>query len=150
MKRYISLALFILFTQGTFSQQAIVKSWEGSLNVMDKGLKVIFNITQNDDGKLTATMDSPDQNAFGIPVSNVNFENGTLKVESSAVGGSFEGKVNDSYTQIDGEWTQNGQSLPLILKPVDEEKTIEAKKDEELNFFSLWQGKDGREVFSKR
>ena len=44
-------------------------TWSGTLEASG-GLRIVFHIEQGEDG-LTATMDSPDQGAIGVPVSDV-------------------------------------------------------------------------------
>jgi len=137
MKKIISFAAIIcliIFTTGSmFPQSGIEKSWGGTLDVMGQKLKIIFHITKDEKGKLTASLDSPDQGAKGIPVDSVSFENGIIKIVSNSIAGVYEGKVSNDFSKIEGEWRQAGQIFPLILIPVNE-----VKDDKE--FFSLWQG----------
>lgn len=138
MKGSYKPALIVLFifmvTHNLFAQQGIVKSWEGTLNVgMGNKLRVILNIAQNEAGKLSASLDSPDQGAKGIPVDNVSFEGGNIKLTAASIGGAYEGKVDENYTKIEGTWKQGGQSFPLELKPVE-------KNQKENTYLGLWQG----------
>jgi pimeloyl-ACP methyl ester carboxylesterase len=131
------LLAVLMFSAATnlFSQDGIVKSWEGTLTVgMGGHLKVVMNITKGSDGKLTATLDSPDQGAKGIPVEIVTLEGDNVKLSSASIGGTYEGKVNNSFTQIDGQWKQAGQTFPLVLKPLD-------KRPDEIKYFSILKGK---------
>ncbi|MGC9996842.1 MAG: hypothetical protein ABSE79_16115 [Terriglobia bacterium] len=61
-------------------------------------------------------MDSPDQGAFGIPVTSVTRSGSSLKLELEKIGGAFEGKISGDLATIDGTWTQGGGSFPLTLK----------------------------------
>lgn len=89
--------------------------WMGSLDTGAVKLRVVFHITNTQDG-LTATMDSPDQGARGIPVTNMTRNGSSLKMELKQIGGAFEGKIDKTLTTIDGTLTQGGASLPLVLK----------------------------------
>jgi len=60
----------------------IVGSWLGTSTVPGAELRLVFHITEAEDGTLTATMDSPDQSADGIPISEVMFAAGHLKLVS--------------------------------------------------------------------
>ena len=102
-------------------QNGIVGSWLGTLTVPGTELRVVFHIAEGDDGALTATMDSPDQGANGIPVSEVTFADGHVKLVSAAVGGEFEGDMSEDGSQIVGEWRQGGVTLPLTLERTEEE-----------------------------
>jgi len=90
-------------------------TWAGTLDAGGTKLRAVFHITNTADG-LTATMDSPDQGAFGIPVTSVTRSGSSLKLELKQIGGAFEGKINGDLATIDGTWTQGGGSLPLTLK----------------------------------
>lgn len=89
--------------------------WMGTLDTGGMNLRVAFHITNTADG-LTATMDSIDQGARGIPVTKVTRNESSLKMELKAIGGTFEGKIDKALTTIEGTWTQGGGSLPLVLK----------------------------------
>ena len=52
----------------TFLQtQIIAGDWAGYVNVQGAKLKIVFHILR-DDGKLSATFDSPDQGAMGLKI----------------------------------------------------------------------------------
>jgi uncharacterized protein len=90
--------------------------WVGALEV-NAGLKLrlAFYITRGPDGALSATLDSIDQGAKGIPVDSVVDEGGKVRIELKRIGGTFEGTLDAAKTRIDGAWSQGGASLPLVL-----------------------------------
>ena len=90
-------------------------AWAGTLDAGGTKLRVVFHITNTADG-LTATMDSPDQGAFGIPVTSVSRSGSSFKLELKKIGGAFDGKISGDLATIEGTWTQGGGSLPLTLK----------------------------------
>lgn len=99
---------------------SLAGAWLGTLQVPAAKLRIVFNITSNPDGSLTATLDSPDQGATGIAVSSVRVENGRVTLESSIVQGRYEGTLSADGAQIDGQWSQSGMTLPLVLKRVED------------------------------
>lgn len=105
--------------QQDISEISIEGIWQGKLKIPGIELTIVFKISENPDGTLTATMDSPDQGATGIPVEEVIFIDNTLRLEVKSAGGVFEGKVSEDFLVIEGEWKQSGQTLPLTLKRVD-------------------------------
>lgn len=112
------------------SAAGIMGSWQGSLVVPGGSLRVVFNITENSDKTFTATMDSPDQNAKGIPVDEVKLSGDSVMLKASSIGGSYAGKlVSDSA--MDGTWTQSGGAFPLALtrltKPIEINRPQEPK-----------------------
>ena len=101
----------------TAKQQPVVGTWQGTLpNGMGGQIRVVLKVRQAAEGGLTATMDSPDQNASDIPVAKITFENGKLTLEVAAVGGSYEGTLDPAKNEIAGTWKQSGQALPLAFK----------------------------------
>ena len=89
--------------------------WEGVLNAGGVALRAVFHIVTFEDG-MTATMDSPDQGARGVPVGAVTRSGAKLDLEMKQVGGGFSGTIDAGLTTVDGTWTQGGNSLPLVLK----------------------------------
>ena len=81
-------------------------------------LRIGVAIAVQPDGKLSATMDSPDQSAYGLPLSDVTFADGVLKFALRQANGVFEGRLNAAGTEIAGTWTQGG-AMPLVLRKVD-------------------------------
>ena len=97
------------------ADEAIVGSWDGALSGPEFELRVVFHIAAADDGALTATLDSPDQGATGIPVDEVTFEDGRLRMRIAAIAGGYDGALLEDGEHLEGTWTQGGQSLPLNL-----------------------------------
>ena len=133
----ICLALIMASSVGMigFAQQqdtsasGIEGIWEGKLKVPGTELRIVFNISKNSDGTLTATLDSPDQGATGIPVEEVIFKDNILHLEVKSAGGVFEGKVSEDFLVIEGDWKQSGQALPLTINRVD--KAVEILRPQE-------------------
>jgi beta-lactamase class A len=96
------------------SEAGITGTWKGNLKVGAQTLPLVFHIQGDDSGGGHATMDSPKQQAYGIPVNEVTFKDGVLTLVSDAVHGTFSGKIN-SVGQLEGQWKQGGQSFSLTL-----------------------------------
>ena len=95
---------------------AVVGDWNGVLDVGGgHSLHIIVHITQAQDGSLTGTMDSLDQNADGIPITTITYKAGALHFECSSIGGSYDGKMSSDKSKINGTWSQGGGSLTLNL-----------------------------------
>lgn len=112
------------FTRGTFSLKAALKpgkpsdidgAWSGTLDLGVARLRIVFHIVNTEQG-LNATLDSPDQNATGIPVTSVARQGSSLKIEMKALAATFEGKIADDRSSIDGTFTQGPNSTNLALK----------------------------------
>lgn len=99
----------IVLTMLAFTANAQEGAWNGELDVMGSKLPLVFNFSSNG-----CTMDSPSQNAKGIPAEKTVTDDGTIKVTVGMIGATFEGKMADG--EIKGTFTQNGYPLPLTLK----------------------------------
>jgi fermentation-respiration switch protein FrsA (DUF1100 family) len=108
------------------AQSQIAGDWEGTLNAGSVQLRQVLHISAAKDGTLTATMDSVDQGADGIPVSAVTLSGSKLKLTLEAVHGVYEGTVNKDATEIDGTWSQ-GTPLALNFKRAAPPSDIDGK-----------------------
>ena len=102
-------------------------TWMGTLDAGGMKLRVVFHIVNTEDG-LTATMDSPDQGMKGMPATSVTRTGSSLKIEAKNLNGAFEGTISADLSSIDGNWTQNGATLPLNLKRTKDEASLELKR----------------------
>jgi hypothetical protein len=90
--------------------------WQGVLDVGQAKLRLVLRILKAADGKLTGSMDSPDQGANAIPIDVLTLKEGTLRFEMNLINAAYEGKVSDDSSEIKGQWRQGGQSQPLTFK----------------------------------
>ena len=126
----VSCASLVIFAQQRIASEIGIEGiWQGELKVPGTVLRIVFKISKNLDGTLTATLNSPDQGATDIPVEEVIFKDNTLRLEVKSAGGVFEGKVSEDFLVIEGEWKQSGQTLPLTVKRVD--KAVEILRPQE-------------------
>lgn len=111
----ISFCFILLIGAAASSDAGIEGNWMGKLGE----LRVVFRIAVNEDGTYTAFTDSPDQDAFDIPVNKVVFEDGNVRLEVNLLNAVYEGKLVDDST-IEGALKPQGGSFPLVLKRVEE------------------------------
>ena len=120
----IPVACLLLLASGCKASAAkgVEGLWQGTLKVpngREQGkLRVVFHVNKAADGKLSSTLDSPDQGATGIAVDECTFSNGKLTLTAKAIGGGFEGTMKGD-SAIEGKWNQAGMSLPLELKRIE-------------------------------
>jgi hypothetical protein len=98
------------------SVSAAIGDWEGRIETGSGSLRVILHISQVPDGKLTGSLDSPDQSTSGIAIDTVTYKEPDLHFAIETIAGSFDGKMNHDNSEITGEWKQSGRSLPLVFK----------------------------------
>ncbi len=116
MKRILIFATLLLSPLlGPAHAQDISGDWQGTLSAGGAELRLVLHLTKSADGSLTATLDSVDQNANGIPVNSVTLKESRLNLDIEALHGTYEGKVAADGKSISGTWSQ-GSSLPLVFK----------------------------------
>lgn len=140
MKRFykiilVFIALTFLLSTAIHSQtNEFDGTWNGKLNV-GVVLPVVVHIKVEED-KLSATLDSPDQNAYDIKVTEATAEGKKLKLGVESIGAKFEGTLSDDGESIAGTFTQGGNSFPLELLKAG----VKEKPKVEITYTSLWQG----------
>jgi pimeloyl-ACP methyl ester carboxylesterase len=94
----------------------IAGEWQGALQTDAGMLRLVLKLTQGTSGQLTATLDSLDQKALGLPLERIEYADRILHFElASAARAVFEGVVSRDATEIRGNWNQGG-ALPLLFK----------------------------------
>ena len=94
--------------------------WEGKLKV-NAGieLRLVLRVEKAKDGQLKAVLASPDQGANNIPISAIGLKGDVLTFESKVIGAKYSGKKTKDGTGFEGQFTQGGLKLPLVLKKTD-------------------------------
>jgi pimeloyl-ACP methyl ester carboxylesterase len=91
--------------------------WEGYLDAGGAKLRLVVHVIKKDHA-LSATLDSPDQGATGLPIDSITLESGSVEFEMSSLGSRYVGELSKDDSQIEGKWMQGGQTFPLILKRI--------------------------------
>ena len=112
------------FAQG--SPPSLTGNWIGSLNANGMILHLVWHFTPKPDGTLTATFDSPDQGAMGLPFSTAKVTRQAVHLEAAGIGGSFDGTLDAAGKTLTGQWKQGGASLPLTLTRTSQTTTAPA------------------------
>jgi len=140
MKFYTKVLILLfstLFLSNALASEDITGTWQGKLSPAPGSELIIqFVITENADGSLSVVLNSPDQGAIkNIKASSVVYDSGKLTMDVTELSGAYEGTVKDG--KIEGNWKQEGTSLPLNLKPY--EKPVLTKKDMDV-LMGSWHG----------
>lgn len=140
----IKLLLLALVAPFLVSAQQITGDWYGLLKVQGMEMRLVFHIAEAE-GVLSATMDSPDQKAFGIPINSVSFDKGQLDLQMPNMGAQYKGKLLNN--KVEGKFFQANQSFPLDLtpKPIAEKALLRPQEPkmpypyhtEEVSFISV-------------
>ena len=123
----VLLSIILAFSALMAQSQDITGAWYGKLNVQGQQLRLVFHIEKSDSG-FSATMDSPDQNARGIPVGSVTFENQELELKMPALMAAYKGKFKEG--EIDGTFTQGGMSFDMPLTREMAERVVSRRPQE--------------------
>ena len=121
------------------AQAQIAGDWQGTLDTGGPQLHLVLHVAAAKDGSFTATLDSIDQGANGIPVTTVTLKDTKLRLIVDAVHGSYEGRVNKGGTEIDGTWSQ-GMPLELKFKRVAAQTKAAPKPTAPSDIDGAWQG----------
>lgn len=117
MGRFLRTLLLLLALAGghAFAQQNLSGPWQGKLTVDAKTtLTIQFTFSKRPDGGYAAVVDSPDNPAIkNIAASAVSFNGTELKITVASLSGAYAGTLKDG--KFDGQWTQPGGVLPLVL-----------------------------------
>jgi hypothetical protein len=97
--------------------QDLTGMWTGKLAVDAKNsLTIQMTFTKDAKGAYTAVLNSPDNPAIkNTAASGVTWDGSTLKLQVPTLQGSYAGTLKDG--SLNGQWTQPGASLPLVLAP---------------------------------
>ena len=136
MKKVIIILLTII-TSVTLFGQDITGQWNGILKVPGIQLRLVFHIVKTDTGYIS-TMDSPDQKAYGIPVTTTSLNRSILKLAVTNAMIEYTGTL-DKDSIIVGNFTQAGQSFPLnlIRGKIEAEKEISVAIYKDTNFVEV-------------
>lgn len=119
LKRTLLLSLLagcLNITGASQTDSLITGIWQGVLTISGFQLNIVFNVAETD-GILTTTLDSPDQNAYGIKVDSTSFKNDSVYFGIREIKGFFDGIFQSD--SISGTWHQGGNAWPLILKKTE-------------------------------
>ena len=122
-----ALALFILtgcgsdtdstgiVAVGSVRADRIVGVWEGTLSQVN--LRIVVHIDDEDD-RLTVSLDSPDQNAYGIAADTATFDGEQLSFMVDSIDAGYLGTLSTDGSLIRGRWSQSAE-FGLDLGRVD-------------------------------
>lgn len=113
----------LLAIAGCPEAAALTGSWRGELNMGLAKLPLVFNFSEGADGTTVATMDSPQQNARGIPMTVGLCTADSVSLTCPMIGAAYNGRVYAD--RIEGVFAQRGYSFPLQLTP---EESLQSRR----------------------
>jgi pimeloyl-ACP methyl ester carboxylesterase len=134
----------VSFANPQLKGRSLVGSWQGVISGPWGSLRVVFNIKENAEHGYSATLDSPDQGAFGIAADSVIVRDTLIRIPIKSIAGAFDGIHPAGADSMTGTWSQGGGRFSLVLKyslkeaeppkRPQEPKNPYPYKDEEITF----------------
>lgn len=88
--------------------------WRGALNSGGRKLRLVLRVYRGADGKLSAAMDSLDQDgSSNLRVDAISVEKNHLRFEMKGIGAVYDGEISESGADLHGTFTQNSGGVPL-------------------------------------
>lgn len=119
-------ARVVVPAESTAISKELGGKWEGILDTPGGPLRLVLNMQAPEGGRGAATIVSLDQGNASIPVTTITQRNDALELDVKMVGGNYKGKVSADNSSITGEWSQNGNNMPLVWKKAG--AAVEPKK----------------------
>jgi hypothetical protein len=127
MKKIFTL-LIASVTFYNAQSQSITGNWEGTLNIQGTELPIVIHIKKDSSNNLTATFDSPKQNAYNLPCNDVITKGDSLLLVMKMLNGKYEGLLSADRKTLTGKWFQGANNLPLDLKKTSDIATAKEFK----------------------
>ena len=94
--------------------------WQGALEGNGMRLRLQLHVSHDDQKRLVAALDSPDQGVSGLPAIKVSQKDAGFHFEIPIVSGVYDGTLNTAKTAIAGSWTQNNVEQRLDFQRSDQ------------------------------
>ncbi len=130
------LALFITQSLQAVPITSYEGTWEGYIKIPGQELEIIVDFIIHEK-TLDGTIDIPLQQAFDLPLNIVSIEDNLIRFNIVDVPGDpqFDGTLSEYMNTIEGDFTQNNATFPLVLH----KKSIEEKEQESAHLEEILQ-----------
>jgi hypothetical protein len=124
MKSSPAVAMAAILAPFAFAQSTpgAAGHWEGMISPPGQELRIQVDLTKDDKQGWTGTINIPEQNLNGFPLSDVNVKADAAGFAMRGIPGDpvFKGKLGQDGRSIAGEFTQGGNSMPFKLSRTGE------------------------------
>ena len=98
-------------------------SWQGSLTIGRDAFDMVFSITV-ENGQYQAALISRQMGIYGMPAESVELANNRITIKLEILAAEYTGRIRldeagEHVSYIDGEWFQEGEMVPVILRPAE-------------------------------
>jgi D-alanyl-D-alanine-carboxypeptidase/D-alanyl-D-alanine-endopeptidase len=125
--RFAAFLISLMFSNVIFAQpsstvasdasQSVEGFWLGTLHAPSITLRIQLTIT-TEGGQLACSLDSLDQDSFGLPCSNIIYSDKKLSFDIPVVKGHWNGRMSEDAKKLAGNWNQGGEA-PLDFERQD-------------------------------
>ena len=119
MLQSLLCALAVLVTSSAsfaVHAQEVAGYWTGVLNGR---IHLVVHLTKTSAGTYKGSIENTDNESGPVPISAVAAEAGNLRLTADQVGGRYDGTWDAQQRAWVGQWTMQGQTLPLVLVHAD-------------------------------
>jgi uncharacterized protein (TIGR03435 family) len=128
MKRLMLSVVALAAVSGSASfAQDLTGTWQGTLQA-GKDLRTVVKISKADNGGWKVVFYSIDQTPQGFTADAATLDGSSLRFSITAIGGSYEGKLNAEGATFVGTWTQGPKPQPLTLTRANADAAWEIPK----------------------
>ena len=115
-----TLLTFVATAQEEIDLSSLNGSWSGELVIGRDSLDMTFNITV-EAGNYNAAFISRKMGIYGMPAESMEINNNRIRIRMELLAAEYTGRIrmDDSgnvIAFIDGEWFQEGEMVPVILR----------------------------------
>lgn len=112
-----ALAVLVATTAGfAVHAQEVAGYWTGVLN--DR-IHLVVHLTKTPGGTYQGSIENTDNDSGPVPLSSVVATPPRLQLQADQVGGHYDGTWDAGQRAWIGQWTMQGQTLPLVLVHAD-------------------------------
>lgn len=95
------------------AQRALAGEWTGTLTIPGGYLTLVYRFETDAAGHLVGFVDSPDQGATGLAMTDIGLADGTLTFKVPQAQAEYSAKLDQE--QMLGTWTQGPVGMPLTM-----------------------------------
>ncbi len=93
MNKFATIAISIITAILPLSASDISGSWRGNLSMGSLSIPLVLNFSESESGDTKCTLDSPQQNVKGMPMTVNYISADSVAVSSSIIGAVFSGHI---------------------------------------------------------
>jgi pimeloyl-ACP methyl ester carboxylesterase len=112
----MALCCFPSAARSQAAAAGIEGNWQGTISAQGFDLRIVVQFTKKGAGAYSGSLESVDQGAQVFPIDTATLKSNAVHFEVNTLHASWDGKLNDTGTELTGKWTQGGKSIDLNMK----------------------------------